>query len=157
MRSRPLRSRVVIGYPLVNMPARWLGVSLSSLFLWIGCTRPPPIPVEDPSGAQDVSRFSLTSLNGTRDGERLSARAVYGDGSRSLTLDLRFKVGPQTRLESGTWAGFSGSGGVKERAVTFLGGQSGPPSLGGRFDLVAADGRVAYRVTIPLQALSNPL
>ncbi|HYP06643.1 MAG TPA: hypothetical protein VER03_10480 [Bryobacteraceae bacterium] len=121
------------------------------------CARTPASPVEDPSGQQDFSRFALNSLKGTRDGERLTARAVFSDGSRELTVDLQFRVGPQTRLESGTWSGLGGSGAVHERSTTFLGGQSGPPSLGGRFDLQDAGGATLHRVTIPLQPLNDPL
>jgi hypothetical protein len=128
-----------------------------SIVLLAGCSREPAKPVEDLGGGQDVSRFAITSLQGTRDGERLDVRAVYGDGSRELTVDFRFKVGPRTRLESGAWRGLTGEGGVSERSVTFLGGQSGPPSIGGRFDLIGPDNRALYRVTIPLQPLEDRL
>jgi hypothetical protein len=46
---------------------------------------------------------------------------------------------------------------VRQRSVTFLGGQSGSPSIGGRFDLIGTDNRPQYRVTIPLQELRQPL
>ena len=84
-------------------------------------------------------------------------QVVYGDGSRQLRADLRFKVTPPTRLESGTWMGLAGQGSVEQRAVIFLGGQSGPPSVGGRFDLIGPDQRALYRVNIPLQPLKDPL
>ena len=64
---------------------------------------------------------------------------------------------PPTQLESGTWNGLGGEGAVHERASTFLGGQSGPPSIGGSFDLLAPDGRPLYRVAIPVQPLKDPL
>ncbi len=114
-------------------------------------------PVEDVGGAQDLGRFTLSSLNGTRDGDRLRVQAVYRDDSRSLTVQLQFKLTPQAKLETGTWVGLAGQGSVRERSVTFLGGQSGPPSIGGRFDLIAPDDRTVLRVTIPLQPLQNPL
>lgn len=72
-------------------------------------------------------------------------------------MDLQFTVGVPTSLKSGTWTGLGSGGIVKERSVTFLGGQSGPPSIGGRFDLIAPDGRAQYRVNIPLQELKNKL
>ena len=139
------------------MVARGLAIAALSLCVLASCARRPANPVEDPSGKQDVSGFTLTSLRGTRDGERLGVQAVFGDSSRALIVDLQFKVGPQTRLSSGTWTGFAGAGSVRERSVTFLGGQSGPPSIGGRFDLHSADDRLAYTVTIPLQPLNRPL
>ena len=39
------------------------------------------------------------------------------------------------------------------RSVTFLGGQSGPPSIGGIFDLVGPSGAALYRVNIPVTEL----
>jgi hypothetical protein len=128
-----------------------------SLVILTGCGSRATNPVEDLGGAQDVSTFALRSLKGTRDGELLEVRALYGDDSRSLSVALRFKVTPPARLESGTWSGLASEGGVRERSVTFLGGQSGPPSIGGRFDLIGPDNRILYRVTIPLQELKHPL
>lgn len=136
---------------------RWGVHAAASLILLANCGGPPAKPVEDLSGGQDVSRFALTSLKGNRDGDRLDVRAVYGDGSRQLTVDLHFLVTPPTRLESGTWSGLAGEGGALERSVTFLGGQSGPPSIGGRFDLAGPDARTLYRITIPLQPLKDRL
>lgn len=98
----------------------------------------------------------LSSFTGVRDGDRLNVRAVYRDSASELTLDLRFAVGIPTRLASGAWSGLSGSGAVRERSSTFLGGQSGPPSLGGHFDLVDSTGAILYRVHIPLQLLKPP-
>src|SRR4051794_35177416 len=105
----------------------------AALVLFLGCRSRSANPVEDPSGTQDVSRFVLRSLQGTRDGELLDVRASYGDESRTLRLGLHLRVTPPARLESGTWTGPSGEGTVRQRSVTFLGGQSGPPSIGGSF------------------------
>jgi hypothetical protein len=132
-------------------------VAAIALTLLTGCGSRPARPVEDLSGTHDVSGFALTSLKGTRDGERLRVEASYGDDAQMLKVNLQFNVTPPARLESGTWTGAGGEGNVRERSVTFLGGQSGPPSIGGRFDLVANDGRPLYRVTIPLQPLKQPL
>lgn len=74
-----------------------------------------------------------------------------------LTLDLRFAIGSPTRLESGKWewtrTGTRSEGEVSGRSVTFLGGQDGPPSIGGTFDLVSAAGAPLYRVNIPVSEL----
>jgi hypothetical protein len=121
------------------------------------CAHKPANPVEDLSGAQDLSKFTLQSLKGTRDGDRLDAVALFSDNARTLTVQLRFEVNPQARLQSGTWTGFDSSGAVAERSTTFLGGQSAPPSLGGRYDLTGPDHRTLYRVTIPLQPLQDRL
>jgi hypothetical protein len=132
-------------------------LAVGCLAIFAGCGSRPSDPVEDLEGGHAVSTFALRSLQGTRDGERLEVRAVYDDGSRSLTVSLRFNVTPPARLESGTWTGLGSEGHVRERAVTFLGGQSGPPSIGGRFDLVGPENRPLYRITIPVQELRHRL
>jgi hypothetical protein len=138
---------------------RWIAqaAAIASLVVLATCGERSIKPVEDLRGGEDLSQLALTSLKGTRDGDRLDVRAVYGDGSRQLRLDLRFRVTPPTKLESGTWTGLASGGEVQERSVTFLGGQSGPPSIGGRFDLVGRDSQALYRVTIPLQPLKERL
>lgn len=132
---------------------RWL----LTVALLAACGTRSERPVEKLAGTEDVSGFALRTLQGTRDGERVDVRAVYGDASRSLRVEMRFRVSPQARLEAGKWTGLRGEGDVKERAVTFLGGQSGPPSIGGRFDLLGPDGAALYRISIPLQQLKQPL
>lgn len=44
---------------------------------------------------------------------------------------------------------------VTDRSVTFLGGQSDRPSLGGVFDLLSAEGTPIYRVTVPTAQLAS--
>lgn len=122
-----------------------------------GCARPPADPVEAIGSSTSVSAFTLQSVQGTRDGERLEVRALYGDAAQRLGVHLHFDVTPPARLVSGTWEGIGSQGQVQERSVTFLGGQSGPPSIGGRFDLVGPGNRPLYRITIPLQELKQPL
>jgi hypothetical protein len=122
-----------------------------------GCGSRPGQPVESLGGGSDLAAFVLRSLKGTRDGDVLVVRAEYGAGAQSLRVDLRFRVTPPTRLESGTWAGLGGEGTVRERSVTFLGGQSGPPSIGGKFELIDPGSRTVYRITIPLQELRRAL
>src|SRR6187200_2084170 len=100
------------------------------LLILTGCASRPTKPVENLGGANDVSSLALKSMEGIRDGERLEAHALYGDDSRTLKVDMLFNVTPPARLVSGTWSGLAGEGTVRERSVTFLGGQSGPPSLG---------------------------
>jgi hypothetical protein len=139
------------------MHGQWKFVSLTSIVMFAGCARQPAKPVEELGGGRDVSQFELLSLQGSRDGDRLDVKAVYGDGSDRIVVGLHFRVTPPPRLESGTWNGFSSAGGVRDRASTFLGGQSGPPSIGGSFDLLAPDGRPLYRITIPLQPLNKRL
>lgn len=128
------------------------GIAL--VLVLLGCSSRQANPVEDLTG-KDASTLALTSLRGTRDGELLQVRAVYSGDSRTISVDLRFNVTPPARLQAGTWTGPSSEGSVRERSVTFLGGQSGPPSIGGKFDLVDRDNRSVYRINIPLQELKQ--
>jgi hypothetical protein len=100
-------------------------------------------------------------VRGTRDGDRLDAEATFGDGTSTLTVEMRFAIGAPTKLESGQWRwnrdGRLMSGTVTERSVMFLGGQDGPPSIGGRFDLRDATAAAAYRITIPTTELKAKL
>jgi hypothetical protein len=122
------------------------------------CARPAKPPVEDLRGRENLSGFALAEMRGTRDGDRLDARAKFADGLSTLTVTMRFAIGAPTKLESGRWgwdkASGLASGTVAERSVMFLGGQDGAPSLGGRFDLLDANGVAAYRITIPTQELA---
>ncbi len=114
--------------------------------------------LEDTTHAEDLSIFRLQSVRGTRDGDRLAVQTLISDSSSILTLEMHFAVGSPTRLESGTWhwsrGGHESGGTVSARSVTFLGGQDGPPSIGGSFDLIPDPSRPAvYRVNLPLTEL----
>jgi hypothetical protein len=129
------------------------------LLLLSGCARPERRPLQDLSGHEDLSRFTIQSVRGVRDGDRLTAQVLISDSYSILTLDLHFAVGSPTILQSGTWQWSRPDhdvsllmGTVSARSVTFLGGQDGPPSIGGTFDLTNAYG-AACRVTIPLTSL----
>jgi len=124
-----------------------------------GCHSGRPL-LQDLSGHKDLSLFTLQSVHGLRDGDRLAALVLISDSSSILTLDLHFAIGSPTTLESGKWewSQLSGvvAGTVAARSVTFLGGQDGPPSIGGVFDLTGADG-MTYRVTLPLTVLPRQI
>jgi hypothetical protein len=113
--------------------------------------------VEDLTAHDDLSLFKLHSLRGTRDGDRLQALAVFSDSSSILTLEMRFAIGSPTTLESGIWRWSRSNqmlgGTVAARSVMFLGGQDGPPSIGGTYDLRDSGGTARYRVTIPVTAM----
>ena len=132
-----------------------------AIVLLAACARPPRPPVEDLSGHENLSSYTLGQARGTRVGDRLDAEATFGDGSSTLTVDMRFAIGAPTKLESGRWQwtrdGRLMNGTVTERSVMFLGGQDGPPSVGGRFDLHDASGTAAYRITIPTTELKQKL
>ncbi len=129
--------------------------------LWLAaCGGAKAPPVRDLAGGEDLSRFALVSLGGTRDGDRLAVDAAFSDGASSLHVEMHFAVGVPTSLSSGAWRwernGAVSSGAVTARSVTFLGGQSGRPSIGGSFDLAGPDGTARYRINIPVQELKSP-
>ena len=125
------------------------------------CAKPPQPPVEDLSGRENLSSYTLKQVRGTRVGDRLDAEASFDNGSSTLTVDMRFAIGVPTKLQSGQWRwardGRLMSGTIAERSVMFLGGQNGPPSIGGRFDLRDTAGVAAYRITIPTTELKAKL
>jgi hypothetical protein len=123
-----------------------------------GCGSSKRPVLEDLAGHEDLSLFRVQSVRGTRDGDRLAVQAIISDSSSILTVQMHFAVGSPTKLESGTWRwsrnGRDLNGPVSARSVTFLGGQDGPPSIGGTFDLVVdAPISAIYRLTIPLTEL----
>ncbi len=113
--------------------------------------------VEDLTAHEDLALFKLHALRGTRDGERLQTQATFSDTSSILTVEMFFTIGSPTRLETGSWRWSRNNqmmfGTLAQRSVTFLGGQDGPPSIGGTFDLLDSDRTARYRVNIPVTAL----
>ena len=84
---------------------------------------------------------------------------MFSDSSSILTVEMHFAIGSPTVLKSGAWRWSSNGqqlgGAVAGRSVTFLGGQDGPPSIGGTFDLLDANGVALYRVSIPVTELKT--
>jgi hypothetical protein len=134
-------------------------VLISGSLLLAGCGESKRMAVQDLASHEYLSSFTLQSVAGTRDGDRLHAQAIFSDSSSILTVELHFAIGSPTTLESGVWrwsrSGQLLSGAVASRSVTFLGGQDGPPSIGGTFDLLGADGVARYRVNIPVTQLKT--
>jgi hypothetical protein len=64
---------------------KWLVAAVNAILL-IACGSQHIKPVEDLAGTHDAANFALTSLKGTRDGERVAVQAIYSDGSRTLTV-----------------------------------------------------------------------
>ncbi len=123
-----------------------------------GCAKRGEISVEQISDGKPVPGYALRSLTGFRNGETLHAQASFAGGGATLTLELQFRIGVPTRLESGSYAWDRGDqilhGPAREVSCTFLGGQSGPPSIGGTFELLSPQGDRLYRVRIPVSELT---
>ena len=135
--------------------------ALLAILILAACGRPKHPVMEDLNTHQELSQFKLGSIQGTRDGDRLNTHAVITDSSAIVTMEMHFEVGSPTVLQSGIWkwnrSSAPTSGGISGRSVTFLGGQDGPPSIGGTFDLLDRDGAPRYRVRIPVTELKQRL
>ena len=129
------------------------------MLLLAACGESRRMAVQDLASHEYLSSFTLQSAAGTRDGDRLHAQAIFSDSSSILTVELHFAIGSPTTLESGVWrwsrSGQLLNGTVASRSVTFLGGQDGPPSIGGTFDLLGSDSVARYRVNIPVTVLKT--
>ena len=130
---------------------------VAGIVLAAGCSRGPQPLVEDLTGQHDVAHWTLQEFAGQRDGDRLNAVLIVGDTAKSLSCALRFRIGAPTTLESGSWIEDRGLARtdrpVRATSVTFLGGQDGPPSLGGTLELLDAAGRLKYRLRVPTTPL----
>src|SRR6476469_3425580 len=94
--------------------------------------------------SQELSSYKLQSLTGIRDGDKLLSEAVIGDNTGTLTMQMKFQIGVPTRLETGNYVWQKKDlpqtqGVIRASSVIFLGGQNGPMSLGGSFQLIAND------------------
>jgi hypothetical protein len=139
-----------------------LGVVIGCFLFLAGCGAPKQPSVEDLSRREDFSGTRMMTLRGARDGDLLDAEAMFSGRSLLLTIKMRFAIGAPTTLMAGTWVrtlpgGKMETGGMSARSVSFTGGQNGPPSIGGTFDLLDAAGNRKYRVSLPLLELRDRL
>jgi hypothetical protein len=133
-----------------------------SLLFLAACGAPKQPSVEDLNHQEDFSGARMMSLRGARDGDLLDAEAMFSGRVLLLTVKMRFAIGSPTTLKSGSWVrtqpdGKMETGSISARSVSFTGGQSGPPSVGGSFDLMDAAGAAKYRVALPLLELRDRL
>ncbi len=110
-----------------------------------------------PDGTE-LPSHQLRSLTGYRDGDVLRTKMILVADSSMLTMDLRFRIGVPTRLEEGGYAWQQADtvlrGPVRQISATFLGGQSGRPSIGGTFELLSPEGVRLYAVRIPVREVA---
>ena len=118
----------------------------------IGCGRPVAAGIESLRDGH-LNSYRLNSVTGARDGDTLQAAVIFKADASMLKMGLLFRLGIPTRLEAGRYRWQQGDkiveGSIRERSVTFLGGQSGRPSIGGTFELLSPDGEPLYKVTLP--------
>ncbi len=124
-----------------------------------GCG-PDELKIETLPQREALEGYRVESVSGVRDGDKLEARVLLAAGPDSLEMQLRFRIGVPTRLQSGHYwwiqKGVKREGNVTERSVTFLGGQSDRPNLGGVFELHSADRIPRYRVRLPTVEIGRP-
>jgi hypothetical protein len=109
---------------------------------------------------QQLSSYHVQSLTGLRDGDQFRSELVVGDRDGVLTMQMQFRIGVPTKFDSGSYVWKRKDapeiqGSVRAAAVTFQGGQDGPPSLGGTFQLVSDDVSL-YEVKLPATHVDAP-
>ncbi len=145
---------------MIFSPSRlWLLVC-SAVFLLSSCRNLEEATIDNLQEKSTLTDYLMITLEGRRDGDRLPVRLVFEAPSSNLRMDLLFRIGVPTRLESGQyhWEGQDEvlGGPVRASSVTFLGGQSDNPNLGGVFQLLSASGEPIYKVTLPTSEVKRP-
>ncbi len=144
--------------PFSDVRNHWTLLVLLVAF-WMGCG-PGELRIETLPEGKVLHGYRVESVSGVRDGDKLEAQVLLVAGSDSLDMQLRFRIGVPTRLEWGRyrWSQVGGiqEGTVSEKSVTFLGGQSDRPNLGGVFELRSPDGVPQYRVRLPTVEVGRP-
>jgi len=137
-------------FVLLGVKGLWV---LTCGLVAMSCQGAKEAAIEDLEAETVLAEYQLMSVTGRRDGDILPARIVFEAPLTKLQLDLTFRIGVPTELESGEYRwdqrGETLRGRVRARSVTFLGGQSDHPNLGGVFELLLGDGSPSHRVRIP--------
>jgi len=126
--------------------------AIAAVLLLAGC-QTSKLSIRRTRDNQELSSYRLRSLTGIRDGDKLLSEAVIGDNTGTLTMQMKFQIGVPTKLEFGNYVwqkkdSPQTQGTIRANAVTFQGGQDGPPSLGGAFELISNDVPL-YEVRMP--------
>lgn len=124
------------------------------------CTGPQEPEIQRLIDGHKMHFYRLHSLVGVRDGALLPVIVTFRAPEATLTMTLHFRIGVPTELESGhyRWEQERGvlQGPIRATSVTFLGGQSDRPNLGGVFQLLSANRVPLYRVKIPTMEVARP-
>ena len=107
-----------------------------------------------------VGPVVVESMFGVRDGPDVRATGVFTQGQDRMTLSLEFILDNPTRFVRGRQnSGISGQlieSPVFAESVTFLGGQSDGPSIGGVFLFENPTDGSRYRLRFPPILLDSP-
>ena len=148
---------------------RWSAPKLIGLFLWAlgltllaaGCAPGSP-SLERFEGSEwiEVGPVVVESMSGQRDGADVRATGVFSHGEDRMTLSLEFVLGPPARFVRGRHssriAGQFIESPVSSESVTFLGGQSDAPSIGGVFLFENPRDGSRYRLRFPPTLMNSP-
>ena len=103
--------------------------------------------------------FKLDGIHGIRDGASVNAEARFTDGADFLTMNIALYLVPPPEFRSGMYEGIIGGKMIKGRvdcpSITFFGGQSDQPSVGGVFILKDEQNRPVYRIRIPATPMTR--
>jgi len=145
---------VITYYINVVRPALLTWATVALIFAMTpGCANKEP-RVERIDGGQAVQLpLKLESMPGTRDGGSVTAAPLFTNDTDSLRMDLQIRLGPPIVFVSGSYradfGGHSSQGPVICDSLSFFGGQSALPSVGGVFRLQDSAGHTIYRVSLP--------
>jgi hypothetical protein len=111
-------------------------------------------------GAQPILLpLKFDGLYGLRDGAVVKAEGRFVDGNDVAVLHIDLVLRPPAEFQSGTYhatiAGRTVSGSVECPSLTFQGGQTALPTVGGVFVLKDEENRPLYRVRIPATPLTG--
>ena len=102
--------------------------------------------------------LKLDGLYGLRDGALVKTEARFVDGRDVVTMNLNLFLRPPAEFQSGTYqaaiGGMMNSGTVECPSLTFQGGQTALPTVGGIFILKDESNRPLYRVRIPATTMT---
>lgn len=138
---------------------RWMSCLLTGLLaaLLVACSDAGEPRVEKIGEPPALLPYRLDSLTGVRDGDLMKTRLVFTSEAGRLAVEMNFRIGVPTILESGryTWDQRNGrtEGSVNAISVTFLGGQSDGPSIGGIFQLLGPDNAPLHKITLPTRVV----
>jgi len=96
--------------------------------------------------------LKFEGLYGLRDGALVKAEADFADGNDMVAMNMTLFLRPPAEFQSGTYravvGGMINSGTVECPSLSFQGGQTALPTVGGVFILKDENNRPLYRVRI---------
>ena len=132
---------------------------LLTLIIVFGCSK-AEYRFERIDGDQPVALpLKFEGLYGIRDGAQVKAEGHFADGNDSVTMNVVLFLRPPAEFQSGAYQAMIGgkkmAGSVECPSLTFQGGQTTLPTVGGVFVLKDEQNRPLYRVTIPAMQLQR--